>query len=87
MKLRDLNLQGCPWLSQNAALYPRHLPSLLRLQRWFRTGKKQVFKRVIRSKAFNEFVFHPDRIGGRLVKRQMEAELGAMRPATKQRVE
>jgi len=59
----------------------------LRIQRWFRTGRKQVFKRMLRTKAFNEFVFHPDRIGGRLVKRQMEAELGAMRPAKQQRVE
>jgi hypothetical protein len=65
-------------------MYPDHLPSLLRLQRWFRTGKKQVFKRVIRTRAFNEFVFHPDRIGGKAVKRQMEAELGQMRPATQQ---
>jgi hypothetical protein len=75
---------GCPWLPQTAVAYPTHLPSLLRLQRWFRTGKRQVFKRVLRTRAFNEFVFHPDRIGGKLVKRQMEAELGAMRPEKKQ---
>jgi hypothetical protein len=78
---------GCPWLPENAVAYPTHFPSLLRLQRWFRHGRKQVFKRVLRTRAFNEFVFHPDRIGGKLVKRQMEAELGVMRPAKQQRVE
>jgi len=60
------------------------LSSLLRIQRWFRTGRKQVFKRVVRTRAFNEFIFHPDRIGGKLVKRQMEAELGNMRPEKEQ---
>ena len=78
---------GCPWLPQNAADYPTHIPSLLRLQRWFRTGEKQTFKRWIRTRAFNEWIFHPDQIGGKLVKRQMEAELGAMRPAKVQRLE
>ena len=78
---------GCPWLPQNAAKYPNHLPFLLRLQRWFRTGKRQVFRRVLRTRAFNEWIFHPDRIGGKLVKRQIEAELGQMRPEKKQRVE
>ena len=79
--------EDCPWLPQNAAAYPTHFSSLLRLQRWFRYGKKQVFKRVVRTRAFNEFIFDPSRIGGKLVKRQMEAELGAMRPVNEQRVE
>jgi hypothetical protein len=78
---------GCPWLPQNRYAYPMHIPSLLLIQRWFRTGKKQVFRRVIRTRAFNEWIFHPERIGGKLVKRQMEAELDAMRPTKKQRVE
>lgn len=78
---------GCPWLPQNVNSHPNHMPSLLRLQRWFRTGRKQTFKRWIRTRAFNEWIFHPDRIGGKLVKRQMEAELGQMRPTKKQRVE
>jgi len=39
------------------------------------------------TRAFNEWIFHPDRIGGKLVKKQMEAELGAMRPAKQQRME
>jgi len=86
-KLTVLYGHDCPWLPCNAGSYPAHLPSLLRLQRWFRTGRKQTFKRWIRTKAFNEWIFHPGRIGGKLVKRQLEAELGAMRPAKKQWVE
>jgi hypothetical protein len=85
--LHQWSYAGCPWLPQNATAYPTHLPSLLRIKRWFRAGRKQSFKRWIRTRAFNEWIFHPDRIGGKLVKRQMEAELGAMRPAKKQRVE
>lgn len=76
--------EDCTWLPQNAAAYPTHIPSLLRIQRWFRYGKKQVFKRVIRTRAFNEWMFHPNRIGGKLIKRQMEAELDAMRHAKMQ---
>lgn len=79
----DTACDPCPWL----VLRETRLPSVLRLQRWFRTGRKQTFKRWIRTRAFNEWIFHPDRIGGKLVKRQMEAELGAMRPTKQQRTE
>jgi len=78
---------GCPWLPQTAAAYPRHLPALLRIQLWFRRGRKQTFRRWIRTRAFNEWIFHPERIGGKLAKRQLEAELDNMRPEKRQKTE
>jgi hypothetical protein len=83
----ELFCYGCPWLPQNHAAFPAHLPSLLRLQRWFRHGKKQVFKRVVRTRAFIEFIYDPAQIGGKAVKRQLEAELGAMRPEKMQKTD
>jgi hypothetical protein len=73
--LTELNCADCPWLIQNAHVYPAHQPSVARIQNWFRRGRKQTFKRYIRTRAFNEWFWAGDQAGGRVHARHMEWSL------------
>jgi len=68
---RPLETKGCPWLECNAWVFPRHRSAAALLQAWFRRGRKQTFKRYIRTKEFNEWIYGPEQIGGKMVKRDL----------------
>ena len=72
VNLTTLFCHNCPWLVQNAAVYPLRLPAVSRIQTWFKRGKRQAFKRYIRTRAFNEWFWAGDAAGGRVHKRHME---------------
>jgi hypothetical protein len=71
---------NCPWLTCNAHLFPAHHAAVQRIQHWFRAGHKQVFKRYVRTRAFNEWFFSPLAPGGRLHKQHLAIFLARARP-------
>ena len=73
VNLTTLYCYWCPWLTQNVAVYPNHLLSLLRLQRWSRRGLKGArLLRWMRTRAFNEWFWSPSEIGGQMMKCSLE---------------
>ena len=75
--LTHLYCSRCHWLPQNACEYPNHLQSLLRLQRWSRRGLKGArLMRWMRTRAFAEWYWSPDEIGGQRTKCDLKRIVG-----------
>ena len=52
-------------------LKPDIFEKVLKIQNWFRRGKKQTFKRWIKSRDFNEWIYDPNELGGRITKKSL----------------
>jgi hypothetical protein len=74
-QLCQLTCQLCPWLPQNSLFYPQRQPAVRRIQNWFRRGRKQTFRRYLRTRAFNEWFYDPSRAGGKTHKKTLLVEL------------
>jgi hypothetical protein len=55
-----------------------------RIQRWFRTGRKQTFRRWLHSRVFNEWFYAPNGVGGKQHKRRMMHYLSHFKREPKQ---
>jgi hypothetical protein len=73
---------GCPWLPQNAAQYPTHLPSALLVQRRWRSPLRR-FLKLTRSRAFCEHFYSPEQMGGRWAKLELGAFASGLAAARK----
>ena len=72
-KLKLFRWYDCPWLLQNP---DNKIIIGLKLQKWIKNNFKYfVFNRWIESIEGKEFLYHPDRIGGRIEKSKMEKTL------------
>jgi hypothetical protein len=60
----------CPWINNNKT---RNIQKLITLQRFVKKNLKYWrFSRWIKSREFNEWIYHPDNIGGKMAKREIE---------------
>lgn len=65
-----INCAGCPWIDENK---DENIRKLIVLQKFVRKNLMfWKFKRWIKSKEGIEWLYHPDNIGGRIVKKSLE---------------
>jgi hypothetical protein len=59
---------GCMWLDHSNSNYTINISRLTRLQRWYR---RMIWCRYLESRAFIEWCYHPDNIGGKQAKKNI----------------
>ena len=59
----------CPYPPTNSI--NDNYQKVIKIQRWFRQGRKQTFKRFITSQSFVEWIYSPNQLGGRCQKRHL----------------
>ena len=66
----DYNYYNSPWISESKT---RNIQKLITLQHFVKNNIKYWrFSRWIKSREFNEWIYHPDNIGGKMAKREIE---------------